>query len=122
MFKDVLMVAMGSFLGGGLRYLISVLTSKVYSHSFPLGTFLVNVLGCFLIGLLYGYAEKHTEMSAGLLLLLTTGFCGGFTTFSTFINESATLGKSQMLLSILYMALSLLIGMVLLFFGKSLIR
>lgn len=122
MFKDVLMVAIGSFFGGGMRYLVSNLTNRIYSHSFPLGTFLVNVLGCFLIGLLYGYAEKHTEMSAGMLLLLTTGFCGGFTTFSTFINESAILGKSQMLLSILYMALSLLVGMVLLFVGKSIIR
>ncbi|MCF0210586.1 MAG: fluoride efflux transporter CrcB [Bacteroidales bacterium] len=122
MLKEFLIVASGSFFGGGCRYLFSQLSAHWFSNTLPWGTLLVNVLGCFFVGILCGYAEKNTAMNSSLLLLLVTGFCGGFTTFSTFINESYGLMKSQFLLMIAYMTLNLVLGMLLFYVGRLIIR
>ena len=66
-----------------------------FPDSFPLGTFLVNILGCFAIGLFYGLFERGNLMSPNLRIFLTVGFCGGFTTFSTFMNENFLLIKDD---------------------------
>lgn len=88
MLKTLLIVGAGSFTGGALRYLLSKAIQSWGFHSFPVGTFCVNILGCLAIGLFYGLFERNNLMSANLRLFLTVGLCGGFTTFSTFINES----------------------------------
>ena len=84
--KMLFVVGLGSFIGGVLRYSISLMMQSRLQH-FPWNTFLVNIVGCFLIGLLFGYADK-SGMSANLKLFLGTGLLGGFTTFSAFSMES----------------------------------
>lgn len=123
MLKSLLIVGMGSFTGGMLRYIISRFMQGFWVHSFPLGTFLVNVAGCFAIGLFYGLFERSSLMNSDLKLFLTVGFCGGFTTFSTFINESFQLLRDENFFYLfLYVILSLLCGLLMLFLGYSLIK
>ena len=88
--KAILIVGSGSFVGGALRYLIS-LAMKGVSKGFPWATLVVNVTGCLLIGLLLGWLSRTSQMEGNLALFLTVGLCGGFTTFSTFSKEALTL-------------------------------
>lgn len=90
MIKDIVLIGIGSGLGGICRYLVSLCMS--HSHgSFPWGTFVVNVIGCLLIGILWGLASRFQNLAPAYSLLLMVGFCGGFTTFSTFSKEGLTL-------------------------------
>ena len=93
MLKEFLIVSTGSFFGGGTRYVVSQWLQTLTSLPFPLGTFVVNVVGCLLIGFLSGLNYGGGFMTPTTKLLLTTGFCGGFTTFSTFVNEGSALGR-----------------------------
>lgn len=88
--KAILAVGSGSFVGGALRYLIS-LAMKGVSKGFPWATLVVNIAGCLLIGLLWGWLSRTSQMESNLALFLTVGLCGGFTTFSTFSKEALTL-------------------------------
>ncbi|MCI7257656.1 MAG: CrcB family protein [Prevotella sp.] len=120
--KELLLVSIGSFFGGGIRYLAALLqnrlmtTSAVVCGSFPWATFAVNVIGCLLIGLLTGIASSG-HLPAQWKLVLVTGFCGGFTTFSTFINENYLLGKDNMMMLAIYTISSLALGMAALIAG-----
>jgi protein CrcB len=84
MIKAILLVGFGGAVGSVMRYLLSVLGANYFKGTFPIATFITNFLGCLIIGLLIGYFGKNTELNPQLKLLLITGFCGGFTTFSTF--------------------------------------
>lgn len=84
----MLLVGIGSFLGGSLRYVVSTIMKNVCGQGFPWGTLTVNLLGCFVFGLIFTLFSKYSSISNPWYLLLTTGICGGFTTFSTFANES----------------------------------
>ena len=88
MIKSLLIVGTGSFIGGAMRYLLSTLMKSVCGQGFPWGTLMVNLLGCFLFGMLFAVFGKSNATNNTLYLILTTGVCGGFTTFSTFANES----------------------------------
>lgn len=90
MVKSIILVGAGSCVGGILRYLLS-LVIHFERNGFPIATFVTNVLGCLLIGVLVGVLARFAPSNTGLYLLLVTGFCGGFTTFSTFSNESLLL-------------------------------
>ena len=120
--KELLLVSIGSFFGGGMRYLTALLqnrlmtTSAVACGSFPWATFAVNVIGCLLIGLLTGIASSG-HLPAQWKLVLVTGFCGGFTTFSTFMNENYLLGKDNMMMLAIYTISSLALGMAALIAG-----
>ena len=85
--KNIFVVGAGSFLGGTARYLVS-LAMKGVSKGFPWATLAVNLVGCFLIGLLWGVFSKNGTESSNWALFLTVGLCGGFTTFSTFSKEA----------------------------------
>lgn len=123
MIKDILLVGVGSFLGGSLRMIISKYVQLAIVGSFPLGTMVVNVLGCFLIGVFSSLSSDNGGVSPAVRLLLMTGFCGGFTTFSTFMNEHATLlkGGDGLMLSSLYLIASLVLGFIALLAGRQIV-
>ena len=91
MSKVILLVGVGGLLGSVCRYLVSVFFLKQFPFAFPFGTFAVNIAGCFFIGLFYGLSDKYNWFSPELRMFLTTGFCGGFTTFSSFAFENIKL-------------------------------
>ena len=95
MFKHIVLVGLGSAMGGIVRYLVSRLWASSMVSAYPFSTFTVNVLGCFLIGLVSAL-PSNSWLTPGTRLLLTTGFCGGFTTFSTFMNENANFVETGM--------------------------
>ncbi|MDO1513972.1 fluoride efflux transporter CrcB [Maribacter confluentis] len=110
--KQFLLVFLGGGFGSIIRYYISKTLNPYYSN-FYLGTFLVNIIGCLLIGLLIGLSLKQNYLTQNQTLLLATGFCGGFTTFSTFALEGNLLFKeSSFLYASLYMGLSVAIGIL----------
>mgnify|MGYP001268143722 FL=1 len=115
--KSFLLVFLGGGLGSGLRYLVTITMNK-YSKVFLFGTFTVNMLGCLLIGLILGYAQKENTLTSNQTLLLATGFCGGFTTFSAFANENLELIKNGELFNFsVYTIGSVLIGILAVFIG-----
>lgn len=108
---NILAVGLGGALGAVCRYLLGQVIPKLGS-GFPLGTFAVNIIGCFVIGLVVGIAGRHTDIDPRLILFLQTGICGGFTTFSTFSLESLTLiEEGRITIGILYIVLSVLLGL-----------
>ena len=121
--KAILVVAAGSALGGMARYGMQLLVHKMYPGPFPLGTFLVNLAGCFLIGLFFSLAERAGVVSQELKLFLITGFCGGFTTFSTFSVEGlALLRAGQTFYFVLYVAGSVIAGGLMAYLGMQVIK
>lgn len=105
-------------MGSVLRYLVSKWLQEASSAAFPVGTLVVNVVGCLLIGAIYGESDRW-GISGDMRLLLTVGFCGGFTTFSTFMNESLSLMRADNLLPLaLYASLSVGLGLVAVWTGS----
>lgn len=119
--RNVLLVALGSMLGGVARYICSLQIAERYVTEFPYGTFVVNLLGCFLVGSFYGLAERFEWFSPDLRLALTVGFCGGFTTFSSFAYENMRLLQEREYTTFgSYVLLSVAIGLLAAFAGLSL--
>jgi CrcB protein len=115
MIRNLLLVALGGALGSVGRYLVS----RWMTGTFPWGTLTVNLLGSLLIGLLTGLVAKGS-LSPEMKLLLVTGFCGGFTTFSTFANESFSMMKAGDALQMaLYLAASVVIGILAVWLGMN---
>lgn len=114
MLRAFLLVALGGGLGSAARYGIGVLMGKWINHPYPFATFLINISGCFIIGLLYGLVQKQDMSQTGLWLLAATGFCGGFTTFSSFALENINLlNDNKSMIALLYVVLSLIVGLLL---------
>jgi len=120
--KQLLLVFLGGGFGSSLRYFIS----KYLNDSqlgVPYGTFFVNILGSLIIGLLLGFAFKYKTISNETMLLLATGFCGGFTTFSAFAYENYIYFRSGDYLSLgLYTIISLIFGITAVIIGMWLVR
>jgi CrcB protein len=121
--REFFIVGLGSFLGGSSRYAASQAMKMLLGSATPLGTLTVNVVGCFLIGLLSAFSADSRWLSPSLRLILITGFCGGFTTFSTFMNENAAMlrGGDYALFGG-YFCASLLLGFAALVGGHYLVR
>ena len=118
MLKNLMIVALGGGIGSALRYLIQETLHKQVDNFEPYGTFVVNILGCLLLGILAGYAEQEKLINANMNLLLMSGFCGGFTTFSTFAHQGHGLfTSSKPVQALLYVGLSVIIGLLAAYFG-----
>ena len=120
--KNIAIVGAGSFIGGAARYIVS-LAMKNASKGFPWATLLVNVLGCFLLGLLWGYFSRAASEGSSWALFLTVGVCGGFTTFSTFSKEALMMLQSGNIWCFAaYVAVSLIAGVTLAALGYYLVQ
>lgn len=116
-------VGLGGAIGSILRYLTYLLTAKYYSNSFPLATLIVNILGCFIIGLLIGAFEHRIQPNQHLKLLLLTGMCGGYTTFSAFTAENMMLLQTHNYTSaLLYIAASVIVSLFAIGLGLTLTK
>ncbi len=123
MIRLLLAIGTGSFLGGIARFLLSRYVQQAVVSSFPYGTLVVNLLGCFIIGLLYGIFDRGNLGHPEWRMFLTVGFCGGFTTFSTFANENFSLLKDgEVLQSAVYASLSLFLGILATYLGNLMIK
>lgn len=122
MFKAMLIAGAGGFIGTCLRFLTGKLAHYICASVFPWGTFAVNVVGSLLIGIFFGMAEKTQLVSPSMNVFLITGFCGGFTTFSSFADDIYLLLQQKQGFSMgLYVVGSLVIGVLLVWLGRSLI-
>ena len=118
MIKSYLIVGLGGAAGSMLRYAVQRLLSIQNAAAFPTATLLVNILGCFLIGLLAGIVSRSLAWNEEMKLLLMTGFCGGFTTFSAFTLEGIGLLKeNKTSLFIIYLTASVVGGLLATFIG-----
>jgi len=120
--KELLLVFLGGGVGSVVRYLIGKYLNSPQT-GIPYGTFVANILGSLLIGLILGYAAKNNSLSQSQTLLLATGFCGGFTTFSTFAYENHIFLKAGDFTSFaVYTIASFIVGFLAVFLGMFLVK
>ena len=120
--RNIIAVGAGSFIGGIARYIVS-LAMKGISKGFPWATVLVNLSGCLIIGLLWGFLSRNASESTSWGLFLTVGLYGGFTTFSTFSKEALTMLQTGQIWGFAsYIALSILAGIALVALGYYIAR
>lgn len=123
MLKSILFVGIGSFFGGALRYAISLLMKNLCGLGFPWGTLLVNLLGCFVFGVIFALFGRYASVNSSWCLFLTTGVCGGFTTFSTFANEGMQMLQHGNWGSFVgYVTASLVVGLALVALGYWIVK
>jgi len=115
MFRNFLLVGAGGAAGSMARYGVSFIMSKFLLHPYQfVSTLTINVVGSLIIGILFGLSARNQWLEQGGYLLLASGFCGGFTTFSTFALENINLmQKGQSVMAFVYMGFSLVIGLLL---------
>ena len=120
--RILLAIGAGSFIGGISRFLLSQFVQSKFSIVFPFGTMTVNILGCLLIGLVFGLSDKG-NFSQEMRLFLATGILGGFTTFSAFTNETlALVNDGQFIYAGTYVAASVLLGLFATFAGLNFVK
>lgn len=118
--SQYLYVMIGGAIGALMRYSASKLLAGICFFSMPLGTFIINIIGCFLLGILTGMGEHCPTLPRNLLLMLSVGVCGAFTTFSTFSSEMVkTMETGHITTAIFYAIASVSIGILLFWIGKS---
>ncbi|NCC72450.1 MAG: fluoride efflux transporter CrcB [Sphingobacteriia bacterium] len=123
MFKSVIIAGIGGFIGTALRFVISRYFQLHYISVFPWSTFLINILGSFLIGIFFGLSEKGNILSPEWRIFLTVGICGGFTTFSSLSNDAFLLMQNREIFRLLiYAGLSFVLGLAAVFTGRLIIK
>jgi fluoride exporter len=123
MVKSVLIAGLGGFIGTALRFIVSRYVQVSFFSEFPWGTFIVNIAGSFLIGIIMGISERGDIMSSEWRLFLAVGICGGFTTFSSLSNESFILLQSRdWLRFVLYPGLSFFLGLIAVYAGRLTVK
>jgi CrcB protein len=122
-FKTSLLIGFGGFLGTITRYLLSVLINKYSFTSFPLGTLMINLLGCLMIGLISGYFSERLNDQSQVYFFLTIGCLGGFTTFSAVALESQIfIQNGEILKLLMYLTFQTVIGVGLCLLGYHLMK
>lgn len=120
--KQLLLVFLGGGFGSALRFLLGKWLNTA-DGGFPYGTFTANIIGSLLIGIILGLAAKNNNLTESQTLLLATGFCGGFTTFSTFAYENHVFLKSGDFMSFaIYTIASFVVGFLAVFLGLYLVK
>ena len=123
MIRTLVIIGLGGGLGSVARYLTGLYINKLHTFLFPIGTFAANIVGCLIIGVIYGFSERNAWLNAEWRLFLATGFCGGYTTFSTFSYENLQLLQTnQFGLFAAYAIGSFAIGLLAVWLGLSLVK
>jgi len=123
MINNLLIIGLGGFLGSVLRYSSQQFLQRLFDTVFPIGTMTVNILGSFIIGVVYALAERYQWMTPEWRLFLAVGFCGGFTTFSSFSFElQRMLGLHEIMLGGIYLIGSVVLGVTATILGVWIIR
>ena len=121
MVKQLVLVALGGGVGSVLRHLTSLWMVRQFPHTSLLGTFIVNITGCLIVGFLMGLSIRYKILTNELRFLLIVGFCGGYTTFSTFSAESIKLFETgNYWILTLYITGSILLGLAAVWSGNAL--
>lgn len=121
--RILIMVGLGGGIGSIFRYLASQLVQKYYNGLLPLGTLLINVAGSLLIGILLGCLDRYQFTNTDFKYLFITGFCGGFTTFSTFSAENIALIQSDHAgIAFTYIGLSVMLSLAACWAGLTLFK
>lgn len=120
MIKTLLIIGFGGFLGSMMRYIIHHYFAQNYSGDYPWGTFAANMIGCFIIGIIFGLVAQGNGLSKELVFFLTVGFCGALTTFSTFSYENVLmLNGGKLFLALVYTGFSYTVGLALTWMGMN---
>ncbi len=120
MIQNILLVGLGGFIGSVARYFLLKYNTAWSIASLPIGTLIVNIIGCLIVGIVFGISVKYNIFSNEIRLFLVVGICGGFTTFSTFALENFLLFENGHLLSIfLYVSLSVTLCIGAVFLGYA---
>ena len=123
MYKTLIIIGLGGFLGSISRYLSQQFLQRFFETNWPIGTLIVNLLGSFIIGVIYALAESQSWMNPQWRMFLAVGFCGGFTTFSSFALDGIILARGSALYSLfLYIGMSVILGLAATLLGIALVR
>lgn len=124
MIKTLTLIFIGGGVGSILRYLVNIWCTDINARmQFPIGTFIANIVGCFLIGLFTAIFAKYATTCNDIKTMLTVGLCGGFTTFSTFSNESLNMIRSgNYTIFAIYIGLSITLGILAAFAGNQIVK
>ena len=121
--KSFLLVFLGGGIGSSCRFLISNIINNSFKSFNYLGTFSVNVIGCIIVGIVMGFLQKENNFNQNYLLLFSSGFCGGFTTFSAFANENLDLIKNgNFSVFFLYVLSSVVFGIAAAYLGYLIVK
>ncbi|MBI9056437.1 MAG: fluoride efflux transporter CrcB [Labilibaculum sp.] len=120
MLRTMLLIGLGGFLGSVSRYLVGQGLHRLFDTIFPIGTMTVNIVGSFIIGVIYSLAERDNLVSPEMRMFLAVGFCGGFTTFSSFAFDNLNLLKDSGFLYLsIYVGGSVFLGLLAVYFGTQ---